>query len=165
MSKADLTPARLRELLHYDAETGVLIWRVDRGQAGAKAGDRAGHVTSDGYLRVTLAGFRHLAHRLVWLYVYGVWPQHRVDHLNGNPQDNRIANLRDVPVKTNNENRRRPHRNNKSGFLGVSPKADKWVAKIRVGGVLRHLGYFVDPEQAHQVYVEAKRRLHEGCTL
>jgi len=43
---------------------------------------------------IGLLGKRYYAHRLAWLYVYGVWPDGDTDHINRNKHDNRIANLR-----------------------------------------------------------------------
>lgn len=163
MSKADLTAERLRELLHYDPETGVFTWKTKPGRRirlGAQAGSAA-----QGYLEIGVCGGRYRAHRLAWLYVYGVWPKHDIDHIDGNRANNAIANLRDVTRAVNIQNMRRPKPGNKSGYLGVAPCSSRWSAQVHVAGKKRHLGVFDTPELAHAAYVEAKRRLHEGCTL
>lgn len=163
MSKADLTVERLRELLDYDPETGVLTWRTrtsNRVVKGAPAGWNA-----CGYVHVGVEGRNYLAHRLIWLHVYGSWPKHGVDHIDGNRSNNRLSNLRDIPQATNTENRRTSKPGNKAGRLGVAPSRKRWSAQIHLRGKKHHLGIFDTPEQAHQVYLEAKRRLHEGCTL
>jgi hypothetical protein len=107
------------------------------------------------------------AHRLVWLYVNGAWPTHSIDHINGIRDDNRIENLRDVPQKVNGENRRQAQRNNQSGYLGVSwnRSRGKWAASIRTDRRLKHLGWFDSPEEASEMYLSAKRRMHVGCTV
>jgi hypothetical protein len=87
-----LTAERLRERLHYDAETGVFTRRVGSGHA--HAGDMAGSVHSTGYVRIGIDGGKYTAHCLAWLYVHGVWPSDQIDHINRNRSDNRIANLR-----------------------------------------------------------------------
>lgn len=166
MSKADLTPARLRELLDFDPETGVFVRRKSRGRPDL-VGTPAGAMDARGYLEVYVAGRLHKAHRLAWLYVHGVWPDSEVDHLNGVRSDNRLANLRVVTRRLNRQNLRRASSHNKLGLLGVSPvcKSRKYQARIQLDGQQKHLGVFDTPEQAHQAYLEAKRRLHEGCTL
>ena len=160
-----VTADRLRELLSYDAETGVFVWLVDKSnrvRAGMKLGVRRG----DGYVVCKVDGRRYYVHRLAWFYVHGQWPCDTIDHINGNPSDNRIANLRDVTRSVNAQNLQRAPRSNKaSGLLGVGAKGNRWQAHIKVGGKAKHLGMFAASEDAHAAYVEAKRRLHPGCQL
>ena len=40
-----------------------------------------------------------------------------------------------------------------------------YTAVVTLAGKREHLGMFATPEAAHAAYVEAKRRLHPGCTL
>lgn len=91
------TPGRLRELLDYDPETGVLTRRPRTGwNAGGFnaqfAGKPAGTLRSDGYIAVRLDNVIYAAHRLVWALAFDCWPE-CVRHLNGNNADNRLANL------------------------------------------------------------------------
>lgn len=159
----ELTHERLRQLLEYDAITGEFVARFTRGSL--RRGDVAGTVRSDKHIGMVIEGRRILAHRLAWFYVYGVWPTAHIDHINGDPSDNRIANLRDVTHATNQQNRRRPAKHNSSGYLGVTPHQGKYVAGLSVDGRRRYLGIFHDPIEAHQAYLEAKRQLHAGCTI
>lgn len=162
MADVNLTPARLRELFHYDPETGVFTRLV---KTSHNAG--AGSVTN-GYQRLIVDGKRYAAHRLAWLYMTGDWPSAEIDHINGIGADNRFANLRDVGRATNQENLRRARSDNhSSGVLGVhwSEYHKKWKAHIRVDGRLKHLRYCDTKEEAQAVYLDAKRRLHEGCTI
>ena len=166
MAKADLTAERLRELLHYDPETGVFTWRVNRGRT-AKAGSQAGS-PHDGYVQITVDGREYKAHRLAWLYVHGVWPVGQIDHRFGIRNDNRIGELRDVTPSVNSQNQRIAKRSNKSsGLLGAywHNVSNKWMAHIGVAGKKIHLGMFDTAEAAHAAYIEAKRRLHAGCTI
>lgn len=154
--------ARLHELLSYDPETGVMRWRVNKGPV--KAGDVAGNPTR-GYLQLMVDGHMTFVHRFIWFYVHGTWPIGNIDHIDGNRSNNRIANLRDVSQAMNIQNERKPRSNNKSGFLGVKANRGLWKAEISINGKTKFLGRFKTPEEAHQVYVEAKRRLHPGCTI
>lgn len=162
---APLTSERLRELLHYDPETGVFTWLRIEGKSSCKVGDAAGSRRSDRYIRIGIGRKRYLAHRLAWLYITGLWPKGIVDHWDTNPSNNRWLNLRDTTPNVNQQNQRKAHSNNKLGILGVRIVDDAFQAQIRAGGRTHTLGTFVTPEQAYEAYLDAKRRLHEGCTL
>ena len=71
-----------------------------------------------------------------------------------------------ITPQHNTHNQRLPHQNNRSGFLGVSKRADgRFQAEIRVDGKKRYLGAFPTPEQASAAYVDAKRQLRKGAAL
>jgi hypothetical protein len=138
--------ARLRELLHYDADSGAFRWRRPHHCAGKIAGAPDGR----GYRRISVDGRRYKAHRLAWLYVYGEWPDGGLDHVNGNRFDNRIANLRPATNRQNQGNQaaRRP------GHLKGAHKISKghgWQA--RLAG--KYLGSFQTEEEAHRAYMLA----------
>src|SRR5215211_8204686 len=154
-SMTALAYARLRELLHYDPETGLFTWRVTR-TGTARAGSLAGWRMSDGYIRISLGERSYLAHRLAWLYVTGEWPPGYLDHRDTDKDNNRWCNLRPATRSQNGANARRPSHNT-SGFKGVTRhRGDrKWAAQIRVHGQIIHLGRFVDLEDARAAYVSA----------
>lgn len=163
--KADLTQADLMARLDYDPETGGFSWK--RGAAPSKSdGATAGWVTALGYAAIKINRSKYMAHRLAWLYANGEWPEHDIDHINGIKTDNRLANLRDVHVSVNQQNRRRAARGNSGGVLGVcwNKVARKWNASIQIKGQHIHLGRFEAKDDAGAAYLAAKRRLHEGCT-
>lgn len=163
--ESDITAERARELFAYDPETGSLTWR--KSGKGRRLDLRAGQIREDGYAKTKVDYQEVYNHRLIWLIVTGEWPQNQIDHCDGNPRNNRWENLRDVTNATNSQNQRRPGSKNKSGYLGVSwqPAVNKFRAVITVQGRFMHLGYFMDPADAHAAYVSAKRKLHAGCTL
>jgi hypothetical protein len=145
---------RLREAIDYDPLTGIAVYR--------KNGKRVGSINSRGYRTVRFEGVTQRFHRLMWLYVHGEWPKHTIDHINGIKTDNRLANLRDVERRLNQQNISGPQANNRSGFRGVSMLPSKrWRAQIN----LRTIGIFATPEEASAAYIEAKRRLHPGSTI
>jgi len=161
----ELTVEQIKDTLDYDAGTGVFIWKI-RPSKAVKAGDVAGCVEKRiGYITVGIGGRVYKAHRLAWLYVYGSWPKGLIDHINGNKADNRIDNLRDVLADGNSQNVRKPNRRNKSGFMGVIWFQNKWRASMSVNGKSKWLGDYSTPEEAHQVYLEAKRKYHAACTI
>jgi len=163
-----ITRTRLLEVINYDSVTGIFTWKV--GTRKIKAGAIAGSIDDDGYRYIRVDRRLYAAHRLAFLYMTGAWPVNGfVDHKNILPGDDRWENLRDVTKKTNQENRSTASSNNKSGLLGVSPNGKRWAATDNTteNGKRKHyyLGTFDTPIQAHSVYVLAKRKLHEGCTL
>lgn len=176
MAAADLTAARLRELLHYTPETGVLTRIALQTSDGRRSGricdlgKPVGSKMPNGYLNAGVLGRKYLVHRLVWLYVTGEWPKNHIDHINGNPADNRWQNLRDVTHEENLQNQRHARSDNQSRLLGVQrrPRSGKpmWSASIRFGrSKAVHLGTFDTPEAAHKAYLEAKRAVHKTCTI
>lgn len=151
---------KLQHILNYEKETGVFTWRVNRG-GGARAGDIAGCLKKNGYIYVMAIGKSYLAHRLAWLFTHGIWPSEQIDHINGRRHDNRILNLRECTSAENGQNRK-INSNNRSRLTGVYWifSRDKWKAQIKVGGEIRHLGYYSTKEQAHATYLAAKADLH-----
>ena len=145
--------------LLYDPHTGVFRWAVNR-RGKSLAGCIAGSLHSTGYVHISLCGRLYKAHRLAWLFVYGTWPTCHIDHINGDKQDNRIANLREATRSENRQNLRLPYKNNKSGLMGVSAEKSRWRAVIHKDGRQNRLGSFATPQEAHAAYLEAKSVLH-----
>lgn len=159
-----ITQTRLKELLHYNEETGVFTWKIRCG-ARALAGNAAGSKTSEGYFGLHVKGVSYLSHRLAWLYVNGEFPKDEIDHINGDKSDNRIENLRESTRQGNNQNLRKCQKNSSSGFLGAYPEGNKFKSVIGYNRKLIYLGLFDTPEEAHAAYLTAKRELHSTCTI
>lgn len=162
MLDRELTADRVRELLDYDPETGVLRWRVARGPK--KAGSVAGTIDKK-YCVIKIDNRGYRAHRLAWLHTFGEWPDGVIDHRDGDGVTNALRNLRDVTRAVNNENQRRARADSRSGMLGVTVYGDRFRARIRAAGKLRWLGIFDSADAAHAAYLSAKRQLHAGCTI
>jgi len=149
-----ITQSILKEYLHYNPDTGIFT-RVKRSANAIQVGDVAGCLSkSNGYLVFHVLNKLWLAHRLAWLYSYGEWPEHQIDHINHNRTDNRLINLRAVTHKENTRNKSLLTAN-KSGFNGVSWAKDrsKWRAIIEVSGKVIRLGSFDDIKDA----IEARK--------
>lgn len=154
-----LTQARLKELLNYDPQTGVFVW-VSSNLSGTKKGDTAGAV-DHGYRTIQVDGKLIKAHRLAWLYVYGVFPKGKLDHRNRIRSDNRIDNLREA---THAENMRNAGKraNNTSGYKGVSRRENgRWVAQCSFSNKKIHIGVFDSPQEAHEAYCAFTAPLHQ----
>ena len=136
----ELTQERLKELLHYDPETGVFTWVKSRKRT--KAGDVAGY-TCSGYTRIQVDYVTYRAHRLAYLYIHGHMPDVKIDHKDRDPSNNRISNLRPATNSQNSLNAR-VRSNNTSGYKGVHRHGPtgKWLASIGIDQKRHHLGLF-----------------------
>jgi hypothetical protein len=154
-----VTHERLKELLSYDPETGIFTWKVTRGWV--KAGDEAGSVFNNDYVRIGIDEKFYKRSRLAWFYVHGVWPKELIDHKNGVKSDDRLSNLREATKAENNRNAQR-FKKNATGLRGVHWRKNigRWEARIRNGNGNIYLGYFQTKEEAHKAYCEASAKLH-----
>ena len=159
-----LTQERLKDLLHYDPETGVFTRKVALSPK-TRVGEVAGGKCSLGYWQISVEGKLHRSHRLAWLYIKGKWPKHQIDHIDGNKCNNSFRNLREANFNQNSFNRPKQS-NNTSGYKGVSwhDKANKWTAEIKAYGVKRRLGLFKSKLAAYRAYCKAARALHKEFT-
>ena len=117
-----LTQGRVKELFDYDAKTGILTWRINR-RGKAKVGDVAGVVNGEGYIKLSVDSKQYLAHRIIWLWVYGYLPEGNIDHVSRDRTDNRLCNLREISPSCNSKNSCVSVRN-LSGVKGV--RGDKY---------------------------------------
>jgi hypothetical protein len=101
------TTKELRLLFTY--KDGWLFWREDAKYGSVRAGDRAGFVSQDGYVRVGINGKSYMVHRIIWRLhnPRGAMP-FILDHVDGDRSNNKIQNLRKV---THSENLLNLHRN------------------------------------------------------
>ena len=158
-----ITHEDLLAALNYDPLTGVFTWRSPgrRRVVGRTVGSWDMH----GYLTVRLAKRSYKLHRLAWFYVTGSWPKNDIDHINGVRHDNRYSNLRDVPRKTNLENRATivglP---TKTGLMGAyyDKRRNNYYARISHGNKNINLGCYETALEAHQSYLKAKSEIHAG---
>lgn len=165
-----IDPEVVRELLHYDPNSGVFTWKfrsskwIEKDCSRASwntrfAGKRAGQVFCNGLpgyvLRsIRLLGVAHYEHRLAWVYMTGEQPPERLDHKNRDATDNRWCNLRDgTHINSRNLSMRRT---NKSGVTGVfwSPSKKRWRAAVNLKGRSCHLGYFDEIDEAAMEVME-----------
>lgn len=155
-----ITQSELKKLVHYDPNTGIFTWKKKTGHR-IKIGDKAGSDRGDGYFKIRIKYKAYKSHRLAWLYVYGYFPENCIDHINGNPSDNRICNLRLATLSQNQYNRKK-NSNNKSGIKGVywNENKKKWKAVIGLNSKKIHLGYFNDFFEATCCIMSARNKLH-----
>ena len=151
-----LTAERLRQVLTYEPETGIFRWSVKTSKR-IMPGEIAGsvHHQANNYSRrvIRVDGQLYSAHRLAWLYVHGQWPEHDIDHKNGDSLDNRLSNLR-AATRTQNMANKKIAKHNSTGVKGVQfiSSSGRYRAVIRVARKNCHIGCFATKEEAGAAY-------------
>lgn len=168
-------PSVLSQLLYYEAETGKLFWRqrtpdmFHDGDRSAEhtcsnwnaryAGNEAfAGIDKDGYRQGKLFNKRYRAHRVIWAMQTGEWSAEDIDHIDGNPANNKLANLRAVSHLENQRNKKR-YKNNTTGAAGVVNRNGRWEANITIKGKRVYLGTFDDFSEALASRKEADLRI------
>ena len=157
MKVIELPPVeRLCQL--FELRDGHLYWRVSKG--GSRAGVRAG-CPDRGYLRVKVGGRIYAVHRLIWMMNFGPIPDGiHIDHIDGNPGNNKIENLRLATNAENQRNRQGANADSKSGIRGVSPQKGGWQARVQVNG--REIGRWFKSKIAAVIFVDLIRTKYFG---
>jgi hypothetical protein len=157
----------LRELLHYEPDTGLFRWKLNcRGKV--KVGSVAGTSNGKGYIAIRVNGEKFVAHRLAWALYYNQDPGAiEIDHIDKNKSNNKIINLRLASHKRNGANSG-PRKNNKLGVKGVQYENGKFRAGIEKNGKQYYLGCYDTIEEASNVYWAVAEELygefaHEKC--
>lgn len=132
----------------YDPVSGNLYWKNPRGRK-IKPGSLVGCRDTRGYKVCQLNRKMYKQHRLIWLMIYGYWPQ-TIDHINGVKDDNRLENLRAATSQQNSINRAP-----RNGLpQGVFRGRNKFRAMLSVDSTQLDLGTYETPEEASKVYQE-----------
>lgn len=151
----NLSHEEIKALFFYNPETGILYKRGTEEPVGFKG--------SRGYVLVNINGKMIGAHRIAHMWMLGKWPPRIVDHVNGDPSDNRWANLRLASPAHNAQNRRPVDRIlEKNGYKGVTrTKGGRWIVKVQAHWKLTSaLGSFDSAYLAHQAYKKIVREQH-----
>ena len=152
----------IAEILRLSDAGNDVVWVNDRlghnnSRVLARAGESAGWANARGARVVQIAGLRLFTHRLVWRLHYGEWPIGIVDHIDLDPTNNAISNLR---IATESQNRANTKPRAPTGFKGVTAikNVSGFTAQITIDGKNKYLGRHRTPEQAHAAYCEAARK-------
>lgn len=154
-----LTPEYVRHRLNYDAITGQFTWKNHTKRHSGLIGKRAGCVSYCASEKkttciITLNGVNYRAHRIAWIHFYGASATRLIDHIDGDPSNNAISNLRLATAAQNSKNLVRDPK--PSGLpQGVRRANGRFVAGIRISGVSTYLGTFDTPEDASTAYKAA----------
>lgn len=156
--KVEINIDRVKELLRFDPETGFFYWKNPMGRARARKDGRAGNVAQNGYEVIRIDGKLILSHRLAFALSAGRVPEANVDHINGNPLDNRSENLREATQQQNIWNSR-ARKAKQVPVKGVWRIPTGYRAGICINGKTKHLGVFQSAEEAGAAYSSEAHRL------
>lgn len=148
----------LKSMFDYNPETGALIW-TKRLSNSTPVGKQVGSKDTKGRLRVQIRERTYAVHHICFAMYHGRWPLEQIDHINRVKTDNRIVNLREATNAQNARNRKHTKPNN-SGYKGVCLHHGRYMARIMINGVKKHLGMFSDPVEAAKAYDEAALLYH-----
>lgn len=153
----EISQARLHEL--FDYKDGQLIWKISRG-GKAQKGSVAGRKVKHNYTQIEVDRKTYYLHRLVFIYHNGYCPK-VIDHIDGNPANNKLENLREATLSENQMNSK-ISKNNSTGMKNVNwnTEANKYRVELSVNGRNKFIGYFDDPELAELVAIEARDKYH-----
>lgn len=135
---------QLKEHLKYDKESGTFIWLRHKREL-------AGTVNSGGYVQIRFQGKIYYAHRLAWLFENQKWPDHVINHRNGNKLDNRIDNLEDVEQHINLSLRHK--------VVGVRQRDGKFYARVCKNKKEFQEGPFDCVDKAHEAYFKLREKV------
>lgn len=146
--------AEERELLsRLRIEDGVAYWLESRGPRAA--GARAGSTRADGYVAVGYRSKVFKLHRILFLHYHGHLPR-EIDHIDGNPTNNCIANLRAATHAQNTRNAK-IRKTSTSGVKNVRRRAgDRWEVRLRVDGRCVSFGCFASLSEASAAAEQAR---------
>ncbi len=97
-------------------------------------------------------------HHVVWFLYYNEWPKKQLDHIDNNPKNNNVENLREATDQQQRRNQpKSKKRSYSSKYKGVfrDKSSNKWLSQIKVDRKCIHLGRFVIEIEAAKAYNEA----------
>lgn len=143
----------------YNYQTGKII-NIFKRCCKTIIGDEPGSVNDQGYIVISVNNSKIRAHRLAWRLYYGEWPKLQIDHINGVRDDNRISNLRETSQRENGQNKVE-HRNGHLVGTCFYKDIKKYAARIRIKHIKFHLGFYNNPQEAHQQYLKALKAIEK----
>ena len=122
---------------------------------------KIGSPDKDGYLKTQINRVDLRNHRIIFMMFHGYLPK-QIDHIDGNPKNNRIENLRACDNTTNAYNAKKP-KNNTSGVKNVHwhKERKQWQVMFAINGKRKSFGMFEDLELAELVAMEAREKHHK----
>ena len=148
----EITQEFVQSLFEY--KEGNLYWKNVKSNRIVKNGDIAGYLNHE-YRHVKINSKAYGIHRIIFLYHNGYLPK-MIDHIDNNPLNNNIDNLRGVESKQNQWNNK-SKKGSSSKYKGVcwDKKLNKWQAQIKINNKQKYLGSFKLEKDAAIIYNNA----------
>ena len=160
MAEINSTPSL--ELINklFEYKDGKLIRKITTASNAIAATEAGNFDVSQGYWRVYIEGKKYKVHRVIFFMHHGFWPKF-VDHIDNNPKNNKIENLREATISQNLQNKPKPTRNT-SGYKNVyfNKNLKKWFVTFKLEKKLNYFGYFDKKEDAIKKSIEVREQLH-----
>lgn len=152
--------SELRKLLEYNRVTGGFTWKETTGTKAVK-GSKAGYIGTHGYVVIYYRGLWLYAHRIAWAFETGSWPSVKIDHVDGNPSNNRFSNLRESSHSDNQANQKLRN-DNTSGHKNVAweKRKKKWRVRVAYERKEYHGGFFDNLEEAAKAARTLRKEVH-----
>ena len=152
-----------KELLHhlFDYKDGDLYWKNVPSKNyrlnNMKVGDSS---TKSRYLQVAIHRKKYYVHHVVYLYHHGHSPK-IIDHIDNNPRNNKIENLRPASLSQNQYNKK-ISKHNTSGVKGVywHKRSQKWMARCNLDKKCFYLGSFKNLDEARDAVINFRNLKH-----
>ncbi len=151
----------IQSVLEYNSETGIFRWKPRKRDTHHKARIFAG-TKGKKAIQIVLSTKSYYAHRLAWVYIHGdiLTTDMQIDHLNNNPFDNRMENLRIATHAENCSNARKWQKKQLPKGVSKQTISNRYRARLQVGKKVVYIGTFDTPELAHAAYTEAAQKYH-----
>ncbi len=150
-AQISLSHDEIKARFFYNAETGILYKRGTDTPVGFKG--------SQGYILVNVDGVLVGAHRIAHMWMLGKWPPRIVDHVNGDPSDNRWGNLRLASAAQNSQNRAPKDDKYYKGVKRL--KNGRWGVTVQANWrITQPIGSFDSPKAAHEAYKIVSKQQH-----
>lgn len=158
----------LHESLSYNREIGIFVRKPrkevtlqDRMSNSRLANKEAGTKGLKSII-IYVDGIPYAAHRIAWVFIYGdvLTTDMQIDHINNDPFDNRIENLRIATHAQNCSNARKWRKKALPKGISKATNSVKYRARLQVGRQVVHIGSFDTPELAHIAYTQAAKKYH-----
>jgi len=151
-----ITQDYLKQLFEY--KDGNLYWKQNTGRA--RIGNVAGHKRTTGYVMIKINKKDFLAHRVIFMMHKGYFPK-LIDHIDGNPSNNKIENLREASHSENGHNAKLNKNNSiKLKHICLNKRKDKWQVQMFIDNKNKSFGEYYDLEVAKFVAETMRHKYH-----
>jgi hypothetical protein len=144
---------------YFEYKNGELFWKITSSNRAIK-NKKAGYKRKDNYCFLRFNKKTYGIHQVVFAMHHGYIPK-EIDHIDANPSNNFIENLREATRSQNALNQPLTIKNS-SGIKGVSwhKSAKKWVVQLTVNGKAKYFGTYFDIEVAKFIAETMRHKYH-----